>query len=334
MSLYTSDPAPPVLAHALLSQPVQNARDPNVPAERDRNLGAAIEDGIQCSPDALFRPGIAIGFSRPRRRAADDDDHEYIGRVRRHHRKYTIENSLNTNWLQIPRSILTNHLLKSPSLAPGSFNTFIIHPFNLPIFSPQNLLNSLLSSRNNTNLFREEAITRLDAVQLLPVYDFPAAMQAITHVSETLHQTTQQRQQAPNHYPHPIVLIIAGLDALVENVIRASNPIKGTAVLNAALQTLTGLSREYVAFLSVLLVNTSGLGMGTGTGDVAVADGDYQGEQLLVLLPSLLMKALDQGTDTHLLVSRERSGAGRVGVEVIKDRVGDWSGRKCVWDGR
>lgn len=105
-------------------------------------------------------------------------------------------------------------------------------------------------------------------------------------------------------------------------------------MLNAALQMLTGLSREYVAFLSVLLVNTSGLGMGTGTGDVAVADGDYQGEQLSVLLPSLLMKALDQGTDTHLLVSRERSGAGRVGVEVIKDRVGDWSGRKCVWDGR
>lgn len=158
-------------------------------------------------------------------------------------------------------------------------------------------------------------------------------MQAITQVSETLPQI-QQRQQAPNQDPHPIVLIIAGLDTLVESVIRASNPIKGTAVLNAALRTLSRLSREYAAFLSVLLVNTSGLGMGTGMGtDVAVADGDYQGEQLSMLLPSLLMKTLDQGTDTHLLVSRERGRAGKVGVEVIKDRVSDWLGRRCVWNG-
>lgn len=129
------------------------------------------------------------------------------------------------------------------------------------------------------------------------------------------------------------MLIIAGLDTLVESVIRASNPIKGTAVLSAALRMLTRLSREYAAFLSVLLINTSGLGLGTGMGDIAVADGDYQGEQLSVLLPSLLMKTLDQGTDTHLLVSRERGRAGRVGVEVIKDRVGDWLGTRCVWDG-
>lgn len=101
-------------------------------------------------------------------------------------------------------------------------------------------------------------------------------------------------------------------------------------MLNAALRTLTRLSRECAAFLSVLLVNTSGLGMTTETGDVA--DGDYQGEQLSVLLPSLLMKTLDQGTDTHLLVSRWRGRAGRVGVEVIKDRLGGWLGSRYVWD--
>lgn len=78
--------------------------------------------------------------------------------------------------------------------------------------------------------------------------------------------------------------------------------------------------------------------MSTGTGtDVGVtADDVYQGgggEQLAVLLPSLLMKTLDQGVDTHLMVSRERGRAGRVGVEVIKDRVGDGLGMRCVWDG-
>ncbi|ODM19340.1 hypothetical protein SI65_05958 [Aspergillus cristatus] len=316
MSLYASDPAPPVLAHSLLSQPVQDTRDPSVPTERTCSLATEIKEGIICYSHALFRPGIVIGFSRPRRRGTgDDDDHEYIG--------------------QIPRYILTNHLLKRPSPAPGSFNTFIVHPFNLTIFSPQNLLTSLLSTNPTPtqSLSRKEAITRLDAVQLFPVYDFSAAMQAITQVSDTLHQIGEQPKHQQLTTQHPVVLIIAGLDTLVESVIRASNPIKGTAVLSAALRTLTRLSREYAAFLSVLLVNTSGLGLGTGTGDVAVADGDYQGEQLSVLLPSLLMKTLDQGTDTHLLVSRERGRAGRVGVEVIKDRVGDWLGRRCVWDG-
>jgi len=162
-------------------------------------------------------------------------------------------------------------------------------------------------------------------------------MQAITKVSETLHQIGEHRKHQQLTIQGPVVLIIAGLDTLVESVIRASNPIKGTAVLNAALRTLTRLSRQYAAFLSVLFVNTNGLGLvtgtGTGTGDVVVADGDYQGgEQLSVLLPSLLMKTLDQGTDIHLLVSREKGRAGRIGVEVIKDRVGNWLGRRCIWD--
>ncbi|BCR85744.1 uncharacterized protein ACHE_21202A [Aspergillus chevalieri] len=315
MSLYTSDPAPPVLAHTLLSQPVQNTKDPSAPTERTCSLVTEIKQGIKCSSHALFHPGIVIGFSRPRRRGTGgDDDHGYMG--------------------QIPRYILTKHLERT-SPAPGSFNTFIVHPFNLTIFSPQNLLTSLLSTNPTPtpSLSRKEAITRLDAVQLLPVYDFSEAMQAITQVSDTLHQIGEQRKHQQLTTQYPVVLIIAGLDTLVESVIRASNPIKGTAVLSAALRMLTRLSREYAAFLSVLLINTSGLGLGTGMGDIAVADGDYQGEQLSVLLPSLLMKTLDQGTDTHLLVSRERGRAGRVGVEVIKDRVGDWLGTRCVWDG-
>lgn len=48
------------------------------------------------------------------------------------------------------------------------------------------------------------------------------------------------------------------------------------------------------------------------------------------MFPSLLMRTLDQGIDSHLLVS----SIGRVPVvEVIKDRVGGNVGRWCVWEG-
>lgn len=88
MSLYASDPAPPVLAHSLLSQTVQDTRDPNIPTERARNLRTAIEKGVQCFSDTLFRPGAVIGFSRPKGRSTDgDDDHECIGRVGQHRRE-------------------------------------------------------------------------------------------------------------------------------------------------------------------------------------------------------------------------------------------------------
>lgn len=49
------------------------------------------------------------------------------------------------------------------------------------------------------------------------------------------------------------------------------------------------------------------------------------------LFPNLLTKTLDQGIDTHLLMSVVR-GQARV-VEVIKDRVGDGVGKWCVWRG-
>lgn len=116
-------------------------------------------------------------------------------------------------------------------------------------------------------LTREEAISRLDTVQLLPVFDFPAAVQAIAQVSVSLREIGAYDQQQ-KQCSRPVVFIIAGLDTLVEGVIRASNPMKGAAVLNAALRELTGLSRVYARFLSVVLVNTGGLGIAGAGGAV------------------------------------------------------------------
>lgn len=120
------------------------------------------------------------------------------------------------------------------------------------------------------------------------------------------------------------MFIIAGLDTLVEGVIRASNPMKGAAVLNAALRELTGLSRVYARFLSVVLVNTGGLGIAGAGGAV------HQDYSLSSLLPSLLQKTLDQGVDRHLLVSRVGRGSSERVVDVIKDRVGGGLGMRCV----
>lgn len=147
-------------------------------------------------------------------------------------------------------------------------------------------------------------------------------MQAISQVSASLREIGSGQQAGP------VVFIIAGLDTFVEGVIRASNPVKGAAVLNAVLRELAGLVHLYAELLSVVLVNTNGLGTaasGTGTG---AGQQDYS---LSALLPSLLQKTLDQGVDRHLLVSRVgRSASGRV-IDVIKDRVGDGLGMRCVY---
>lgn len=137
-----------------------------------------------------------------------------------------------------------------------------------------------------------------------------------------------QQNQQQQHRSRPVVFVIAGLDTLVEGVIRASNPVKGAAVLNAALRELTGLARVYARFLSVVLVNTGGLGMAGGaSGGAGAVHQDYS---LSSLLPSLLQKTLDQGVDKHLLVSRAGGGSsGRV-VDVIKDRVGGGLGMRCI----
>lgn len=100
-------------------------------------------------------------------------------------------------------------------------------------------------------------------------------------------------------------------------------------MLNAALREVSDLSRVCASFLSVVLVNTGGLGAaGPGSG----SSSGHGERSLASLLPSLLQKTLDQGVDRHLLVSRvevEGKGSGRM-VEVIKDRVGDGLGLQYV----
>jgi hypothetical protein len=153
-----------------------------------------------------------------------------------------------------------------------------------------------------------------------------------------------------------ILLIVEGLDTLAEGVIRKSSPLRGSALLTPALRTLTHLSRTYASVLVVVLVNTSGLGMASYPIDNPAAAGvggsvgltshvrdqqhrgnvggslhcvfDRLGTSSLTL-PTMLSRALDQGIDTHLLVSTVQ---GRLIVEVIKDRTGDNIGRWVVWD--
>ena len=82
MSLYAFEPAPPILAHSLLSQPAEDITDTHYPSAW--NLEAAIEEGLQCPPSgSLFRCGVIIGFSRLRQNGRDEDqDHESVGQVK------------------------------------------------------------------------------------------------------------------------------------------------------------------------------------------------------------------------------------------------------------
>lgn len=150
--------------------------------------------------------------------------------------------------------------------------------------------------------------------------------------------------------------MIAGLDTLTESVIRSSNAVRGTAVLTSALRTLTQLSRIHRDYLSILLVNTSGVGPSQYAIGQKEAQDQAQKEQETQtrndgvhsifsvtdapLFPSLMMRTLDLGIDTHILVSGTdmdmSTGNGMrkaTVVEVIKDRVGVGLGRWCVWDG-
>lgn len=81
MSLYASEPAPPTLAHSLLSQPVEDITNTHCP--NTWNLETAIEEGLQRPPSgSLFRCGVIIGFSRLRQNGRDEDqDHESVGQV-------------------------------------------------------------------------------------------------------------------------------------------------------------------------------------------------------------------------------------------------------------
>lgn len=185
-------------------------------------------------------------------------------------------------------------------------------------------------------------------MQLLPVHNFTNAAQAIGKVSEVLDEIQEKREQqrktteASPSTENPIILIVAGLDTLTEGVIRASNPARGAAVLTATLRTLTHLSRVHASHLSIILVNTNGLGTMNPEWDKKQPHGDSATRQPLEdgihsifhsdipsLFPTLLMKTLDQGIDTHLLLSDLR---GAQIVEVIKDRVGTSLGKWGIWN--
>lgn len=197
---------------------------------------------------------------------------------------------------------------------------------------------------------KENAIKRLDSVQLLRVQNFSNAARAIGQISQLLSEIADRRRQhqQQQQHNHPIVLLVVGLDTLAEGIIRASNPVKGTALLAAALRNLTRLSRAYASFLSILLVNTNGLGPlnfesdtqpdsnPSNTPETAADtrslrdDGIHSIFQSVEpsLLSNLLMKTLDQGIDTHILLSNVKM---TTVAEVIKDRVGSGVGKWGIW---
>ncbi|KAA8646311.1 uncharacterized protein ATNIH1004_007738 [Aspergillus tanneri] len=337
---YASEPAVPVLAHSLLPQSPSAHRDKS----QTWNLRDDLDVGFQ-SPNRTFRSGIVIGISTLRSKDNNNDDDEYVGRL--------------------PRSLLAGYLHKYPPSSPFP-RAFIIHPATYDNFSPRKLLSSLLAQSHLPPLDREEAISRLDSVQLFPVFDIAAAAQALSEVSDALHRHREEQRQKPHHHQdqdqdheHPTIssnnpdtpalLIVVGLDGLAEGTVRASNTVRGAAVLTTTLHSLTRLSRIHDSFLSVMLVNTSGLGSSSlytnppnkfqhrrvqrdgGAYSSVREDGIHSvfcgSESSLPL--SLLMRTLDQGIDMHLLLSTVKTSTV---VEVIKDRVGDGVGRWCIWD--
>ncbi|KAJ5792997.1 uncharacterized protein N7503_008975 [Penicillium pulvis] len=321
-NVYSAEPAHPVLAQSLLGEPGPTATKNEQPTQRpttnDWNLKDDWAAGIQSSSDAIFRCGSVIGFSRLRTRSSDND--EYIG--------------------QIPRYLLTKHLRKIPSSAEA--NTFIIYPSNFDAFAARNLFTDLQSGPSA--LSKDDALKRLDLVQLFPVNNLQNAAQAIKQVSELLQEAQEKRQQldqaAASTNP-AIILVVAGLDTLAEGVVRASNPARGAAVLASTLRILTRMSRTYSSFLSVMLVNTNGLGPhvevehdGSTGREVDARPTDHDGIHSIFQLPgssllsTLLMRTLDQGIDTHILLSDVKYA--RV-AEVVKDRTGAGLGKWGIW---
>lgn len=245
---------------------------------------------------------------------------------------------------QIPRHLLIESLIKNPSSSRPS--AFIIFPSGFEAFAPRTLLNALQSSPTEPNVSREEAIKRLDTVQLLPVHNFPNAVQAIGKVSESLRQIEETRHQSDNTPNNqPVLLIVVGLDTIAEGVIRASNPVRGTALLSATLRNLTRMSRSHASYLSIMLVNTNGVGPASfetshqrGPNQTKPQEDERSSWDDGIhsifqtpgssLLSTLLMKTLDQGIDTHILLSDVKTSQV---AEVIKSRVGPGIGKWGIW---
>ncbi|KAJ5390292.1 uncharacterized protein N7496_001360 [Penicillium cataractarum] len=331
-SVYAAEPACPILAHSLLAKPESKIPDTgDLVHEAGQNDDWNLKDdwitGTQTNNTGVFRCGSVIGFSRLRSRSKDTD--EYIG--------------------QIPRYLLTSHLLRID--ASSEPTAFIIYPSNFDALAPRLLLNALQSLSEGPGLSREEALRHLDAVQLLPVQTLPNAAQAIGNVSESLKEIHEKRQAQQRDTPaeptQPVILIVVGLDTLAEGVIRASNPVRGTALLAATLRNLTRMARAYASWLSIILINTSGLGPAyfdatqppdsnqtrTPNDEDARPSGDDGIHSIFQtpgssLLSTLLMKTLDQGIDTHIMVSDVK--ATQV-AEVIKDRIGTGLGKWGIW---
>jgi hypothetical protein len=81
-NVYSAEPAHPVLAQSLLSEPGPTATNEQPTRGSTTNDWNLIDDwtaGIQSSSDGIFRCGTIIGFSRLRTRSSDND--EYIGQV-------------------------------------------------------------------------------------------------------------------------------------------------------------------------------------------------------------------------------------------------------------
>ncbi|KAE8371959.1 hypothetical protein BDV26DRAFT_112251 [Aspergillus bertholletiae] len=327
-SPYSSAPAFPILAHVLLPQP----HEAQVSIQQTWDLNDDICKAFKSPAHSVFRKGTVIGFSRLRNQAKENDGIEFLG--------------------QVSRSILSVQLRETSPPSSHLAKTYLIHPANLDIFSPQRLLESLLSGSQQSSLSRDEAISHLDSVQLFPVFDMAAAVQAVGEISNTLHKYREEREtrqvrqtESTGHDDYHVFLVVAGLDALTEGVIRASSTVRGTAILSNLLRSLTQLSRMHSSYLSVMLVNTGGLG--TMTSDTNVAPGEMQQRNTLQashqngihsifhagekLFPSLLMRTLEQGIDVHLLLSTVKSAPV---IEVIKDRAGNGVGRWCIWDKR
>ncbi|PYH45489.1 uncharacterized protein BP01DRAFT_423284 [Aspergillus saccharolyticus JOP 1030-1] len=329
---YAADPVSPILAHTLLSSDrvINSSQGPEDDIDSSHSthtaeswsLEADLNAGLHASPNCIFRAGAVIGFSRLRTKSNDDADDEYIG--------------------QLPRTLLTNHLVHQAKQLnnPNPTTVFIVHPATFNAFSPRRLLTSLLNNNSNSSssssssstatadptpiprkesLTRDEALACLDRVQIFPVFDLNAALQAIheitASITDTHHGSLAQSQ--------PLIILVAGLDTLAEGVVRTSNAVRGAAVLTTALRTLTQLTRTNPALVSVLLVNTSGLGTASAKASYASGpaaprphgevNGQGQKEEGGVrsafaengtsLFSSLLMRTLDQAVDTHLLVS-------------------------------
>lgn len=344
-NVYSAEPADPILAHSLLSPPYRELIEPrgSSPVTADDNdcsLEKQWEEGVRSSQSTVFRCGTIIGFSRLRTRDKDSDN--YVSQViyiPPDHIQYLISTC------QIPRYLLLKDLAESPASAVPI--AFIIFPRGFEAFAPRVLFNVLQSRPADVKLPREEAIRRLDNVQLLPVHNFPNAVQAIGKVSEALQRIESARQTAPNNpKPQHAFLIVVGLDTLAEGIIRASNPVRGTALLASTLRNLNRLSRAHASYLSTMLVNTNGIGPAsfesnhkqasnrTNPQDEDARPSWDKGLHSIFqtpgssLLSTLLMKTLDQGIDTHILLSDIQESQI---AEVIKSRVGPGLGKWSVW---